>query len=165
MSQKISSVYDFKTTTIQNKPFDFADLKGKVILVTNTASHCGFTPQLKSFEALRQKYKDAGLVIVGFPSNSFNMSEAYADSQIEVICQRNHGVTIPMMTLSEVNGSNENALFAFLKEAAPGLFGTKMIKWNFTKFLIDRNGDIVGRFGSTTTPESIEAEVKKLLDA
>ncbi|KAI8809026.1 peroxiredoxin [Cladochytrium replicatum] len=164
MAEKIASVYDFKTTTLQNKPFDFADLKGKVILVTNTASHCGFTPQLKSFEALHQKYKDAGLVIVGFPSNSFNQEEA-EDSQIEVICQRNHGVTFPMMTLSEVNGSNENVLFAYLKEAAPGLFGTKMIKWNFTKFLIDRNGNVVGRFGSTTTPESMEAEVKKLLDA
>ncbi|KAI8800010.1 glutathione peroxidase [Cladochytrium replicatum] len=164
MTRQLSSVYDYKTTTLQNKPLDFAELKGKVILVTNTASHCGYASQLKGFEALYQKYKDQGLIVIGFPSNSFIQEEAEG-SQIEAICQRNHGVTFPLTSLVDVNGTNEDVLFAYLKEAAPGILGTKMIKWNFTKFLVDRNGNVVGRWGSSATPESLEEEIGKLLKA
>lgn len=154
------SIYDFNATTLDGAPFHFADLKGKTILIVNTASECGFTPQFEGLEALYRKYADRGLVIVGFPCNQFGGQEPGGKEEIGKVCYANYGVTFPMMEKTEVNGDNANPIFVYLKDRLPGFPGKK-IKWNFTKFLIDAQGKPVKRFAPWDKPEKIEQYLVK----
>ncbi|GAA5860067.1 hypothetical protein JCM8547_003081 [Rhodosporidiobolus lusitaniae] len=138
--------------------------QGKVYLIFNSATKCGFTPQLDGLEKLHQKYKDQGLVVVGFPSDQFGHQNPEGDEETGAICQRNYGVSFTFAKKSDVNGANTNEVFKLLKPAAKGLLGDR-INWNFTKFLVDKNGKVLHRYAPTTKPESIEADVKKALEA
>ncbi|KGB78115.2 glutathione peroxidase [Cryptococcus deuterogattii R265] len=162
------SFYDLKAKLPGNKgDLDFSTLKGKAVLIVNTASKCGFTPQYNGLEELYKTYGDKGLVVLGFPSNEFGGQEPGSDDDIAQFCTLNHGVTFPLMKKSEVNGKNMNEVFAWLKsqkgEHVGGVAGTTAIKWNFTKFLVDKEGKCVGRYGSSTKPEKLKEEIEKLL--
>ncbi|KAG8800902.1 peroxiredoxin hyr1 [Serendipita sp. 399] len=160
----MSTFYDLKAELPgSQEPYNFDQLKGKVVLIVNTASECGFTPQYKGLEALNQKYKDQGLVILGFPSNQFGGQEPGTDEEIADFCEINHGVTFQLVKKSDVNGNDTNEVYKWLKKEKSGLLGLSRIKWNFEKFLIDRNGKVVQRWASTTTPASIAPEIEKLL--
>ena len=158
----MASLYDFKTIRNNGSEFDFADLKGKVVMVVNTASKCGFTPQYKGLEALYQKYKDQGLVIVGFPCDQFAHQEPGDDAQIAQFCEINFGVTFPLMKKVDVNGENAHPVFKYLKSETKGLLGSA-VKWNFTKFLVNRDGTRIERFAPVTTPESLDKKIADLL--
>ena len=136
---------------------------GKPVLIVNTASHCGYTPQFKGLEALHEKYAAQGLAVLGFPCNQFGHQDPGSDAEILDFCQMKYDVKFPMFAKIEVNGSGADPLYKFLKKEAPGLLGSEGIKWNFTKFLVDRSGRVVERFAPTDTPESIEKKVKELL--
>ncbi len=140
-----------------------ADYKGQVLLVVNTASKCGFTPQFAGLENLYKKYKDKGLTILGFPCNQFGKQDPGSNGEIQEFCQLNYGVSFPMHAKVDVNGNDTHPLFQHLKTAAPGLLGSTKIKWNFTKFLIDREGNVVERFAPATAPEKIEAKIQAML--
>ncbi|EIN09702.1 glutathione peroxidase [Punctularia strigosozonata HHB-11173 SS5] len=157
--------YDLKAELPGGKVYDFADLKGKVVLIVNVASQCGFTPQYKGLQELYDKYKDKGFIILGFPCNQFGGQEPGDDAAISQFCTLNHGVTFPLMKKSDVNGDNTNEVYKWLKGQKSGLLGLTRIKWNFEKFLIDKNGNVVHRWASTTSPAAIDAEVAKLLEA
>ncbi|WWD04081.1 hypothetical protein V865_002146 [Kwoniella europaea PYCC6329] len=162
------SFYELKATLPGSKgELDFATLKGKVVLIVNTASKCGFTYQYTGLEELYKSYHDKGLEVLGFPSNEFGSQEPGTDDDISSFCTLNHGVTFPLMKKSEVNGKNMNEVFAWLKsqkgEGVGGIAGTTSIKWNFTKFLVDKEGKVVGRYGSSTKPEKLKEEIEKLL--
>jgi glutathione peroxidase len=157
------SVYDFTVKTIRGKEQSLADYKGKVLLIVNTASKCGFTPQYKELQELYEQYRDRGFVVLGFPCNQFGHQEPGTEEEIEQFCQVNYGVTFPMFAKVDVNGENAHPLFQYLKEKASGVLGTKVIKWNFTKFLVDRNGNVVARFASQTRPSELKSEIEKLL--
>ena len=159
----MTTVYDFSANTLTGKPRRMSDFKGSVLLVVNTASKCGFTPQYAGLEALYRKYKDKGLVVLGFPSNQFGEQEPGPESEIAEFCEVNYGVTFPMFAKVDVNGTGAHPLFKYLTSSKKGLLGSQAIKWNFTKFLVDRNGNVVARFAPTDTPESIEKKVKALL--
>lgn len=159
----MSTVYDFEAESIGGQKKSLEDYRGQVILVVNTASKCGFTPQFEGLEKLYKNYKDKGLTILGFPCNQFGKQDPGANGEIQEFCQLNYGVSFPMHAKVEVNGDNTHPLFAYLKEEAPGVMGTKKIKWNFTKFLIDRNGKVIDRFAPATTPEKIEERIKAIL--
>ncbi|KAL0953282.1 hypothetical protein HGRIS_004532 [Hohenbuehelia grisea] len=159
----MSSFHDLVATAPGNKPYPFSQLKGKVVLIVNVASQCGFTPQYKGLQGLYDKYKDKGLEIVGFPCNQFGGQEPGDDEAISQFCTLNHGVTFPLMQKSEVNGDATNEVFKWLKEKKAGILGLTRIKWNFEKFLIDKEGNVVHRWASTTSPESIDSEIAKLL--
>ncbi len=154
--------YDLEAKSLQGKPVKMEDYKGKVVMVVNTASKCGLTPQYEGLEQLYSKYKDDGLVILGFPCNQFAGQEPGGANDIEEFCQVNYGVSFPMMDKVDVNGSNAHPVFKYLKGELGG-FLTSSIKWNFTKFVIDKNGKPVERFAPTTKPEAIEPTIKKLL--
>ncbi|MBF4500307.1 glutathione peroxidase [Savagea sp. SN6] len=154
--------YNFKMPDIKGNEVDFEQFRGKVVLVVNTASECGFTPQFEGLETLYQQYKEQGLVVLGFPCNQFGGQDPGSDDKIEQFCSINYGVTFPMFSKIEVNGDNEASLYTWLKDQKGGMFGDK-IKWNFTKFLIDRNGEVVDRFAPQTKPESIEKPIEQLL--
>ncbi|TFK92643.1 glutathione peroxidase-like protein [Polyporus arcularius HHB13444] len=158
-----SSFYSLKATLSGGKTFDFEQLRGKVVLIVNVASKCGFTPQYKGLEALYKKYKDQGFVILGFPCNQFGGQEPESDEKIAEFCELNHGVSFPLMAKSDVNGDNTNEVYKWLKSQKAGLLGLTRIKWNFEKFLIDKEGKVVHRWASTTSPEAIDPEVAKLL--
>ena len=156
----------FSGLTVQNSHGDEIAMQAfddKVLLIVNTASKCGFTPQYEGLEALHQKYADQGLVVLGFPCNQFGQQEPGDDASIQSFCSLNYSVTFPVMKKIEVNGSAASPLYKYLKAQAPGLFGTKAIKWNFTKFLISKDRDTITRFGPQTSPESIQQEIEKLL--
>ncbi|PBL03544.1 glutathione peroxidase [Armillaria gallica] len=155
--------YSLKATLPGNKTYDFADLKGKTVLIVNTASNCGFTPQYKGLQGLYDKYKDRDFVILGFPCNQFGGQEPKDDEAIGEFCSRNHGVTFPLMKKSDVNGDNTNEVFKWLKNEKAGLLGLSRIKWNFEKFLVNKEGKVVHRWASTTTPDHIDVEVAKIL--
>lgn len=157
------NVYDYSATTISGKEVSIADYKGKVLLVVNTASKCGLTPQFKDLEALYEKYKDQGLMILGFPCNQFLSQDPGSNEEISEFCQLNYGVTFPMFAKIDVNGDEAHPLFKHLKEAAPGLLGMNAIKWNFTKFLVDRQGNVIERYAPTTVPLDIAKDIEKLL--
>ncbi|KAI0690146.1 glutathione peroxidase [Cytidiella melzeri] len=157
------SFHELKAELPGGKTYDFAELKGKVVLVVNVASKCGFTPQYKGLQSLYDKYKDKDFVILGFPSNQFGGQEPGTDEEIASFCERNHGVTFPLMKKSDVNGDNTNEVYKYLKEQKSGILGLGRIKWNFEKFLIDKEGKVVHRWASTTSPEAIDAEVAKLV--
>ena len=150
-------------TTIKGEQKTLADFAGKAVLVVNTASKCGFTPQYKGLESVWQQYKDKGLVIVGFPCNQFGHQEPGDEGAISEFCELNFGVTFPLFKKIEVNGDNTHPLYAELKQRAPGLMGSKGIKWNFTKFLVGKDGKLVKRFAPTTKPEDLTSEIEALL--
>ncbi|RDB25956.1 Glutathione peroxidase 2 [Hypsizygus marmoreus] len=158
-----SGFYSLKAERPGDKVFDFADLKGKTVLIVNVASACGFTPQYKGLQALYDKYKDRGFIILGFPCNQFGGQEPKDDAAIAEFCTLNHGVTFPLMKKSDVNGDHTNEVFKWLKNEKAGLLGLTRIKWNFEKFLVNKEGKVVHRWASTTTPEAIDAEVAKVL--
>ena len=158
-----SSVYDFSCQTTGGKKKSLSDYKGKVLLVVNTASKCGFTPQFGGLEELYEKYRDAGLEILGFPCNQFGKLDPGSNDEIQEFCQLNYGVSFPMFGKIEVNGGSADPLFKHLKKEAPGALGSQRIKWNFTKFLINAEGEVVKRYAPTVKPKDIEKDVKKLL--
>ena len=157
------SVYDFTVKKPDGSVQKLSDFAGGPILIVNTASKCGFTPQYKGLEALHRKYADKGLPILGFPCNQFGAQEPGDAEEIKSFCSLNYDVTFPLMAKVEVNGDGADPLFNHLKSEKPGLLGTKGIKWNFTKFLIDKSGKVVGRYAPTDKPESLEADIQKLL--
>lgn len=155
-------IYDFKAIDNMGKEVDFAQFKGKVLLIVNTASKCGFTPQYDGLEALYKKYKDQGLVIIGFPCDQFAHQEPGTDAEIAEFCRLNYGVTFPIMSKIDVNGKNAHPIYTYLKSAAKESQG-KAIKWNFTKFLISRDGGIIKRYAPAMPPEKIDADIQALL--
>ncbi len=159
-----SNVYDFTLPSIDGKPMPLADFKGKVILVVNVASKCGYTPQYTALEALYEKYKDQGFVIVGFPANNFGAQEPGTNAEIKTFCSRTYNVTFPMYSKISVKGDDQAPLYKYLTKDTPAPISGD-IKWNFTKFLADRNGKVVQRFESAVTPDSPEvtSAVEKLL--
>jgi len=159
----MTTFYDFTVDDIGGKPVNLDHYKGKVVLVVNTASKCGFTPQYKGLEALYRKYKDQGLEVLGFPCNQFGAQEPGSEQEIATFCETNYDVTFPMFRKVDVNGDSAAPVYKFLKSAKPGLLGTEAIKWNFTKFLVDRSGKVLERFAPNDTPESIERNVAKAL--
>lgn len=160
--QKSSKFYELSATSIDGEEINMNEYKDKVVLVVNTASKCGFTPQYAGLEELHDKYADKGLVVLGFPSNQFANQEPGTDDEIATFCERNYGVSFQMFSKVDVNGKNTHPVYKFLKDQKGGTFGSK-IKWNFTKFLLDREGNVVGRFGSSTKPESLEDDIVGLL--
>ncbi len=149
--------------TIEGERKTLADYDAKVLLVVNTASQCGFTPQYKGLEELWQRYRERGLVVLGFPCNQFGKQEPGSGAEIVAFCERRFGITFPLFAKVEVNGADAHPLFAELKKRAPGLLGSKAIKWNFTKFLIADQGRVVRRFSSSTDPQTLAAQVEALL--
>ena len=160
-----SSVYDFEALSIDGKPAHLSTQRGKVMLIVNTASQCGFTPQFGGLEALWQKYRDKGLVVLGFPSNEFGKQDPGSNDEIASFCQVNYGVSFPMMGKVEVNGSGAHPLWKWLKGEKPGLLGSEAIKWNFTKFLVGKNGQVLKRYAPNEKPEAIEKDVAAALAA
>ncbi len=159
----MTSIYDFSASTAGGKRKALADYKGKVLLVVNTASKCGFTPQFAGLEELYEKYRERGLVILGFPCNQFGRQDPGSNDEIQEFCQLNYGVSFPVFGKIEVNGSGADPIFKYLKKEAPGTLGTERIKWNFTKFLIDAEGNVVRRYAPTDKPKAIEKDIKALL--
>jgi glutathione peroxidase len=160
-----STIYDFEALSIDGQPAHLSTQRGKVILVVNTASACGFTPQFAGLEQLWQDYRDRGLMIVGFPSNEFGGQDPGSNAEIGAFCQRNYGVSFPMMAKVQVNGAQAHPLWQWLKKQAPGLLGTEAIKWNFTKFLVGKNGQVLKRYAPNDTPESLRKDIEAALAA
>ena len=160
-----ASVYDFEALSIEGKPAHLSTQRGKVLLIVNTASECGFTPQFDGLEKLWETYRDRGLVVVGFPSNQFGGQDPGSNDQIANFCQRNYGVSFPMMAKVDVNGANAHPLWKWLTAEKPGLLGTQAIKWNFTKFLVGRDGQVIRRYAPTDTPESLKKDIEAALAA
>ena len=157
------NAYDFTAQTLDGSPAPLSDYRGRVLLVVNTASKCGFTPQYEGLEALYRKYEARGLTILGFPCNQFGRQEPGDESEIASFCSTTYDVTFPMMHKIEVNGERPHPLYAWLKKQKKGLLGSEAIKWNFTKFLIDRQGNVVDRFAPTTEPKALEKAIEALL--
>lgn len=156
-------IYGIEVETIDGKQQDLSAYRGKVMLIVNTASQCGFTPQYDGLEALWKRLGPRGLVVLGFPCNQFGAQEPGGTEEIATFCRKNHGVTFPLHAKVDVNGPTAHPLYKHLKKAAPGLFGTEGVKWNFTKFLVDKQGQVVDRFAPTTTPEALAPKVEALL--
>jgi len=159
----MGTLHDIEVKTIDGKTAKLAKYAGKTLLVVNVASKCGFTPQYAGLEALWRKYKDRGLVVLGFPCDQFGHQEPGDEEEIKSFCSLKYDVTFPMFAKVDVNGENAHPLYRHLKKAAPGLLGTEAIKWNFTKFLVSPNGETVTRFAPNDTPESLEKDVEKAL--
>lgn len=157
------SLYNIEVKTIRGETQTLAPYKGQVMLIVNTATKCGFAPQFKGLQKLHDTYKDQGFSVLGFPSGQFANQEPGSDNEVAEACEINFGVNFPLFAKIDVNGSNAHPLFQYLTSEARGILGSKSIKWNFTKFLIDRNGKVLKRFGSTDTPEQIESHIQKLL--
>lgn len=158
------SIYDYQANTLRGNEETLSKYEGKVLLIVNTASKCGFTPQYKGLQEVYDKFKDRGFEVLSFPSNQFASQEPGSSDEIEEFCQLNYGVTFPMYEKIDVNGDNAHPLFKHLTKEAPGALGSKRVKWNFTKFLVDREGRVLKRFAPTTTPESLQDEIQALLD-
>ena len=161
----MSSVYDFEALNIQGQLIGLGDFKGKALLIVNTASACGFTPQFAGLEALHQEYGGKGLVVLGFPCNQFGAQDKGSNDEISSFCQLNYGVSFPMMAKVEVNGGGAHPLYQWLAGEAPGLLGTKAIKWNFTKFLVGKDGKVLKRYAPTDTPASLSKDIEAALAA
>ncbi len=159
----MASVYDFDAVSIAGKPASLSTQKGKVLLIVNTASACGFTPQFEGLEKLWESHRDKGLVVVGFPSNEFGAQDPGSDSEIASFCQVNYGVSFPMMSKVQVNGAEAHPLWKWLTAEAPGILGTQGIKWNFTKFLVGRDGQVIKRYAPNDKPESITQDIEAAL--
>lgn len=161
----MSQFYELEPTDGKGEPFPFSKLKGKVVLIVNVASSCGFTPQYEELEALYKKYKDTGFVVIGFPCNQFGHQEPGTDLEIAQFCKFNYGVTFPIMKKIEVNGSETEPVYVFLKSQKAGPLGFRGIKWNFEKFLVDKNGNVCQRWGSATKPSSLDGVIQELVNA
>jgi len=159
----MASIYDFKATNIDGEEQSLADFKGKAMLVVNTASKCGFTPQYTGLEKLYKKYQDKGLVVLGFPCDQFGHQEPGDENEIKNFCSLNYDVSFPLFAKINVNGGDAHPLYRYLKKEATGVLGTEAIKWNFTKFLVDKSGKVLRRYAPTDTPESIEKDLAALL--
>lgn len=159
------TAYDFNATALDGQPVDLARYRGKALLIVNTASACGFTPQYQGLEELQRRYADQGLVVLGFPCNQFGRQEPGSEAEIGAFCEKNYGVTFPMFAKIDVNGDDAHPLFRFLKDEAPGVLGTEGIKWNFTKFLVNKDGAVVKRYAPATKPEELKGDIEKLLAA
>ncbi|CEG33427.1 glutathione peroxidase [Peribacillus castrilensis] len=157
------SIYEFEVNKINGETISLEEYKGKVMIIVNTASKCGFSPQYDDLQSLYVQYNEDGVVVLGFPCNQFLNQEPGDDLEIDSYCKLNHGVTFPMFAKVNVKGKEAHPLFSYLTENAPGVMGSKSIKWNFTKFLIDRNGNIVSRFAPKTKPLEMEEDIKKLI--
>lgn len=157
------SIYDFECETISGEMQPLSNYKGKAMLIVNTASKCGFTPQYDGLEALYEKYAQDGLEVLGFPCNQFGSQEPGTNADIQNFCSTKFDVSFPMFAKVDVNGSGAHPLYKYLKEEAPGLLGTGRVKWNFTKFLVDKNGNVLERFAPKTKPEEIEEAIEKAL--
>jgi len=159
------SLYTFSALSIEGKRADLSTQRGKVMLIVNTASECGFTPQFAGLEKLWEDYRDRGLVVIGFPSNQFGGQDPGNNDDIASFCQLNYGVSFPMMAKVDVNGDNAHPLWRWLTGEAPGLLGSKAIKWNFTKFLVSKDGRVIKRYAPTDTPEGLRSDVETALAA
>ncbi len=159
----METVHGFTVDDLGGRAVDLQRFEGKVLLIVNTASKCGFTPQYAGLEALYEQLQPRGLEILGFPCNQFGKQEPGSSDEIATFCERNYGVRFPMFAKVDVNGKNASPLFEHLKKEAPGVLGSKSIKWNFTKFLVDRAGKVVARYAPNTPPEEIRADIEKLL--
>jgi glutathione peroxidase len=161
--KEMTTAYDFEAQDIHGKPVKLSVYRGKPLLIVNTASECGFTPQYKGLQKLHEQYAGKGLVVVGFPCNQFGGQEPGDADAISSFCEINYGVTFPIMSKVDVKGDDAHPLFKWLSEEAPGILGTKAIKWNFTKFLVDKNGKVVERFTPNTEPKDLAGAIEKLL--
>ena len=159
----VNTIYDFQAQSISGKDIALSDFKGKVMLIVNTASKCGFTPQFGGLEALYKSYAGKGLVVVGFPCNQFGSQDPAADGEIAEFCQVNYGVSFPMMGKVDVNGPAAHPLYKWLSAEAPGLLGSKAIKWNFTKFLVGKDGQVIKRYAPTDKPADLAKDVEAAL--
>jgi glutathione peroxidase len=157
------SVYDFSAQTLDGKPAPLSDYRDKVVLIVNTASKCGFTPQYEGLEALYRQYQDRGFAVLGFPCNQFGAQEPGDAAEIASFCSLTYDVSFPMMAKIDVNGPATHPLYAYLKAQKKGLLGSEGIKWNFTKFLVDRKGAVAARFAPTDKPESLKSAIERLL--
>lgn len=158
----MSTIYDFTAESMDGTSQAFSDYKDKVLLIVNTASKCGFTPQFEGLEELYKQYKEQGLVVIGFPCNQFGSQDPGTNDEIGAFCQKNYGVSFPMMAKVDVNGADAHPIFTWLKDQKGGLL-TDGIKWNFTKFLIDSSGQVIDRYAPTTKPEAIKADIEQAL--
>ena len=165
LENSMTTVYDFEALQIDGKALTLDQFKGRVLLIVNTASACGFTPQFAGLEALHQQYGDKGLVVLGFPCNQFGAQDSGSNSEIAGFCQLNYGVTFTMMAKIDVNGAGAHPLYQWLSKEAPGLLGSKSIKWNFTKFLVGKDGAVLTRYAPTDTPQSLTKDIEKALAA
>ncbi|RIX82419.1 glutathione peroxidase [Acidovorax cavernicola] len=161
----MTSVYDFQATRIDGKPVKLSTFRGQVLLIVNTASKCGFTPQFEGLEALHEKYADQGLTVLGFPSNQFGGQDPGSNEEIGAFCMTNYGVSFPMMEKIDVNGSGALPLYQWLTKEKPGLLGSTAIKWNFTKFLVGRDGAVLKRYAPLDTPASLTRDIEAALAA
>ena len=159
------TLYDFSANSIQGQPADFGSQRGKVFLIVNTASKCGFTPQFAGLEQLASDYKDRGLEVVGFPCNQFLSQDPGSNEEIESFCQLNYGVTFPMMAKVDVNGPKADPLWKWLKSEKPGMMGIEAIKWNFTKFLVGKDGKVIKRFAPNDEPDAMRPDIEAALAA
>ena len=159
----MTTSHDFEALDISGRTVQLADQAGKLLLIVNTASQCGFTPQFAGLEKLWQTYRDRGLVVMGFPSNEFGRQDPGSNAEIASFCQLNYAVSFPMMAKVEVNGGGAHPLFQWLKTEAPGLLGSKAVKWNFTKFLIGRDGQVIKRYAPQDKPERLAADIEAAL--
>lgn len=159
----MTSLHDFSATSIDGKPVDLSSYDGKVVLVVNTASKCGFTPQYKGLQELQDTYGDRGFAVLGFPCDQFGHQEPGDEEEIATFCERNFGVSFPLFAKIDVNGDDAHPLYQWLKKEEGGLLGGK-IKWNFTKFLVGRDGQVIDRFAPTTKPEKLTGDIEKALD-
>lgn len=157
------AIYQFNVKDIQGNDISMDTFKNKVLLIVNTASKCGFTPQYKALEQLYQQYKEQGLIVMGFPCNQFGKQEQGTETEISQFCELNFGVTFPLFSKIDVNGDDTAPLYQYLKQSAKGLLGSQSIKWNFTKFLVDTQGNVIERYAPTTKPEDLSEVIEKLL--
>ncbi len=165
MADTPHSIYNFEALSIDGKPAHLSTQRGKVMLIVNTASACGFTPQFGGLEKLWEQYRDKGLVVLGFPSNQFGAQDPGTNEEIASFCQVNYGVKFPMMSKVDVNGNKAHPLWQWLKAEAPGILGTKAIKWNFTKFLVGKDGKVLKRYAPNDSPESLKGDIEAALAA
>jgi glutathione peroxidase len=159
------TAFDYQATSLDGTPVDLSTFRGKTLLIVNTASECGFTPQYKGLQQLHEQFHNRGLVVLGFPCNQFGKQEPGTEAEIGAFCEKNFGVTFPMFAKVDVNGDDAHPLFKYLKKEKPGVLGTEGIKWNFTKFLVNKNGEVVERYAPQTKPEEISADIEKQLSA
>jgi len=159
----MAKIYEYSVKDKDNSEVKMGDYKGKTLLIVNTASKCGFTPQYDGLNELQKKYSDQGFSVLAFPCNQFGKQEPGSNSEIQDFCSLNFDVSFPVLAKIDVNGENEEPLFSHLKSEKPGIMGSKGIKWNFTKFLVNKNGEVLKRFSSKTTPSEIEKEIESIL--
>ncbi len=165
MNSQPRSIYDFEALSIEGKPAHLSTQRGKVLLIVNSASACGFTPQFTGLEELWRSYRDQGLVVVGFPCNQFGAQDSGSNSEIASFCELNYGVSFPMMSKVDVNGAAAHPLWQWLTSEAPGLLGSQAIKWNFTKFLVGRDGHVIKRYAPTDAPQALRSDIEAALAA